>query len=124
MVQAEVSSKAKTVLLVDGAGNVRLAIKWFLESLGYVVEAAHSAEEALALLNPKIHDIVITNNRMSGMSGSEMAHIVKLRSPATPVLMHTGELPEERSCLDGVLQQPTHLLLLKDAIDEILAEKR
>jgi CheY-like chemotaxis protein len=112
---------SKMVLLVDDNDDCRIATKWFLNSFGYAVDSVRSAEEALRLFDPKIHDLVITDNSMAGMSGVEMAHIIKLRSPSTPVLMYTGQAPEDRSCLNLVIQRPTHLLSVKEAVDGLLA---
>jgi len=81
----------KTLLLVDDTDDCRLATKWLLSNLGYEVESVRSAQEALEVFNPKVHDAVVTDNTMPGMTGAEMAHIIKLRSPATPVLMYTGQ---------------------------------
>ena len=114
---------AKSILLVDDGDEIRVTTKWFLTNFGYAVDAVRSAEEALALFNPAIHDLVVTDNSMPGMTGAEMAHIIKLRSPSTPVLMYTGNPPEDQSCLDLVVQRPTHLLTLKDAADKLLAHK-
>ena len=113
--------RAKTVLLVDDRDDSRLTTKWFLTYFGYVVDSARNAEEALGVFDPKIHDAVLTDNSMPGMTGAEMAHIIKLRSPSTPVIMHTGMLPEDRSCLDFVVQKPVHLLEIKEALDKLLA---
>jgi CheY-like chemotaxis protein len=113
--------RVKTVLLVDDGDESRLATKWFLTYFGYVVDSVCSAEEALGVFDPKIHDAVLTDNSMPGMTGVEMAHIIKLRSPSTPVLMHTGLAPEDRSCLDLVMLKPVHLLEIKDALDQLLA---
>ncbi len=67
-----------------------------------------------------IHDLVITDNRMpGGMSGAEMAHVMKLRSPSTPIIMSTSVPPENVACVDLVLRRPAHLLELKDAIEQI-----
>jgi DNA-binding NtrC family response regulator len=98
-------------------------MKWFLGSFGFLVESARNAEEALALFDPKVHDLVITDNSMPGMSGVEMAHIIKLRSAMTPVLMSAGYLPKDTSCVDLVLERPVHLLRLKDAAERLIAEK-
>ena len=98
-------------------------MKWFLSNFGFAVEAARSAEEALAMFDPKTHDMIITDNSMPGMTGVEMAHIIKLRSPSTPVLMCTGRPPEDRSCLDLVIQKPAHMLALKEGVDRLLAQK-
>ena len=111
----------RTVLLVDDDDASRITTKWFLGSFGFVVESSGSAEEALSLFDPKIHDLVLTDNSMLGMSGAEMAHIIKLRSPSTPVLMCSGRPPEDRACLDFVMPKPIHLLTLKEAVDRIMA---
>jgi DNA-binding response OmpR family regulator len=112
------------VLLVDDDDTSRITTKWFLTNFGYAVETARSAEEGLALFNPKTHDAVVTDNSMGGMAGAELAHIVKLRSPSTPVLMYTGKTPEDRRCLDVVIEKPTHLLALKDAVDRLISGRQ
>ena len=114
--------RLKTILLVDDTDESRLVTKWFLSYFGYVVQSVRSAEEALRIFDPKIHDAVLTDNSMEVMSGLEMAHIIKLRSPSTPVIMHTGLPPEDRSCLDLVVQKPAHVLDIKEALDKLLAE--
>ena len=113
----------KTILLVDDGDECRVTTKWFLMNFGYAVDAARAAEEALALFNPAIHDLVVTDNSMPGMTGAEMAHVIKLRAPSTPVLMYSGNPPDDRSCLDLVVQRPTHLLTLRDAVERLLADK-
>ena len=116
--------RVKTILLVDDGDESRVTTKWFLANFGYAVDAARNAEEALALFDPAIHDLVVTDNAMPGMTGAEMAHIIKLRSPSTPVLMYSGHPPDDQSCLNLVIQRPTHLLTLKDAADKLLAGKQ
>ena len=117
-----ISSFPRTILLVDDSDDLRLTTKWFLSNFGFAVESARSAEEALALFDPKTHDVIVTDNSMPGMTGAEMAHIIKLRSPSTPVLMYTGRPPEDRSCLDLVIQKPAHMLALKEGVDRLLAQ--
>jgi CheY-like chemotaxis protein len=110
----------RTILLVDDRDDLRITTKWFLNLFGYAVDSAHHPEEALVVFDPKVHDLVITDNSMPGMTGSELAHVIKLRSPTTPVVMYTGEPPADRSCLDAVLKRPTHLMALKDVVDKLL----
>jgi CheY-like chemotaxis protein len=109
----------KTILLVDDMDASRITAKWFLSSFGYEVVCARTAEEALMLFKPELHQAVVTDNSMPWMSGAEMAHIVKLRSPATPVVMFSHAPPADRSCLDVVIQKPAHLLALKEALDSL-----
>jgi CheY-like chemotaxis protein len=114
----------KTVLIVDDEDPCRITTSWFLANFGYTVIAARNAEEALALFDPEVHDVVLTDNSMPGISGAEMAHIIKLRSPATLVVMYTGLAPTDQSCLDLVIQRPAHLLTLKEALDKLIAARR
>lgn len=109
------------MLLVDDADETRITTKWFLSNFGYTVECARTAEEALSVFDPKLHDLVITDNRMPGMSGVEMAHVVKLRSPLTPVLMYSGQPPDKVECVDLVIRRPAHLVSLKEAVDQLVA---
>jgi DNA-binding NtrC family response regulator len=113
----------KTILLVDDDDGCRLTTKWFLTNFGYVVDSVRSAEEALTMFDAKTHSLVVTDNAMPGMTGVEMAHIIKLRSPSTPVLMYTGQMPGDQSCLDLVIQRPTHLLVLKQGVEKLLASQ-
>jgi len=122
-VENKPSPPVKTILLVDDGDSTRVTTRWFLTNFGYVVDSVRSGEEALAVFNPNIHDVVVTDNSMPGMSGLELAHVIKLRSPATPVLMYTGLPPEDRSCLDLVIQRPTHMLTLKEGVDKVLAAR-
>jgi DNA-binding response OmpR family regulator len=114
--------KPKRILLVDDRDDCRITTKWFLNNFGYAVDSVPNAERALILFDPGVHHVVITDNRMPGMSGSEMAQTLKLRSPATPIIMYTGQPPEDISNLDVVLQRPTHLLALKEAVDKLVGE--
>lgn len=110
----------KTILLVDDQDATRITTKLFLSNFGYVVDSVRSAEEALSLFNPSIHDVIVSDNTMPGMSGAEMAHVIKLRAPLTPVIMFTGLAPQDQSNLDVVIEKPTHLLTLKEAVDRVL----
>lgn len=121
--QADSLQQLKTVLLVDDNIDTRILTKMFLNNFGYEVDSVDSAEEALKLFKPALHNIVLTDNSMPDMTGGEMAHIIKLRSPATPVLMCTGNPPTDCSSIDMVLVKPTHLLAIKDAMDKLLVRE-
>jgi CheY-like chemotaxis protein len=111
----------KTILLVDDADESRAITKLFLGSLGYIVHSQPSAAEALAVFNPSIHDLVVTDNSMPGMTGEELAHVIKMRSPSTPVLMYSGNPPTGASDLDLVVQKPAQMANLKEAIRRLLS---
>jgi DNA-binding NtrC family response regulator len=113
----------KTVLLVHNRDNSRVVLKWFLTNSGYVVDSVCNAEEAITVFDPVIHDmvVVVTDKSITGMTGTEMSHIIKLRSPTTPVVMYTGKPPTDYSCLDLVIERSTHMLVLKAGMDRIFA---
>ena len=99
-------SGLKCVLLVAPEDSTRLAAKWALTDFGYLVDVARSAEEALTIFEPAIHDVVVTADTTPGITGAELAHIVKLRSPRTPVvLLAERAAPPDRACLDAVLEK-------------------
>lgn len=122
--QTGLSPDLISILLVDDEDASRVATKWFLDVFGFEVVSARNVEEALVLFDANVHDLIITDNSMPGMSGAELAHVIKLRSPTTPVIMFSGAPPEDHSCLDRVIVKPAHLLSLKDAAEELLASKR
>jgi CheY-like chemotaxis protein len=119
---SESPTSCKTILLVDDRDDTRVMTRWFLSNFGYIVQAVRNAEEALRVFDPRSHDLVLTDNSMPGMSGLEMSHVLKLRSPSTPILMYCGDPPKPSPAVDLVIQRPTHMLFLKDAIDQLLTE--
>jgi CheY-like chemotaxis protein len=119
-VKSATPQNLKTILLVDDRDDARLTTKWFLSHFGYRIDSVRSAEEALAIFDPTVHGVVVTDNSMPGMTGAEMARVIKLWSPKTPVVMHTGLPPEDTSCVDVLIQRPAHLLTLKEALDQLL----
>jgi len=122
-VEKNLESHSRTILLVDDNVDTRLLTKMFLNNFGYEVDSADSAGEALARFNPEQHRLVLTDNSMPGMTGGEMAHVIKTRSPATPIVMCSGNPPKDTSAIDIVIRKPTYLLAIKDAIDQLLVVK-
>lgn len=83
--------QALTVLAVDDDSLVLFITAAMLEDLGHAVIAAGSGDEALSLLaaNPGI-DLVVTDEVMPGMTGSQLALKVKETHPGLPVILTTG----------------------------------
>jgi PAS domain S-box-containing protein len=80
-----------TVLLVDDEDLIRLSTADMLIEFGYQVVEAASAEEALKLLNRGLRpDIVLTDHLMPGMSGTELARMLRHERPSTKVLIVSG----------------------------------
>jgi len=113
----------RCILLVAQEDATRLTAKWALANVGYIADVARSAEEALNLFNPKLHDVVMTADAIPGVTGPELAHIIKLRSPSTAVVLLAGQAaPEDHSCLDAVLENGARAGGLTTALQGLLAE--
>ena len=112
-----------TLLLVDDNVVCRVVTQRYLERAGYTVEVAVSVEAALAAFDPRLHDLVVTDNDMPGMSGTELAHILKHRSRCTPIVMLTAAPPADRSCIDAVVDKSEHLRTLAVAIEAFRQEQ-
>lgn len=79
------------ILIVDDEEDLCEILGFNLESEGFAVETAHSAEEALKLLNDE-HDLILLDVMMEGMSGFKMAEKVrKERSLKTPIIFLTAK---------------------------------
>ena len=114
----------KFVLLVVPEGAARHAAKWTLTDFGYLVDVTASAEEALTLFDPTLHDVVVTADTLSGITGVELAHIIKLRSARTPVVLLAGRAaPRDRSCLDAVVAKGARALGLTSVLQKLLVEE-
>ena len=53
------TTQLRTILLVDDRDDCRITTKWFLTNFGYSVDAARSAEEALEVFDPRLHNVVV-----------------------------------------------------------------
>jgi len=65
-------NKEYRILVVDDEPDLREILQCNLESAGYTVDTAASAEEALALLSPQ-HALILLDVMLGGMSGFRMA---------------------------------------------------
>jgi PAS domain S-box-containing protein len=80
-----------TVLLVDDDVDVADAVKAVLAERGYRVDVATGADEALAAIERRSVDLVLSDVTMpGGLSGVELAQAIRARRPGMPVVLITG----------------------------------
>jgi CheY-like chemotaxis protein len=109
-----------TVLVVDDEPDARYLLRVTLESAGYgVVEATHG-EAALELARRSAPQLVITDQMMPVMSGSEL--IERLRAEgntkAIPIVVISGTRSAQPGA-DAVLEKPfdpAELIVLVDRL--------
>gem|GEM_PF-323942 len=81
----------ETILLVEDNPGVRDYAKGVLQSLGYRVIEAVSAEEALDLIGDDAEiDLMFTDVVLPGATGRDLAEAMRLKYPSLPVLYTTG----------------------------------
>ena len=84
-------SEQHKILVVDDEADLREILQFNLESEGYIVDTAESAEQALRILTPE-HELILLDVMMDGMSGFKMAE--KLRKDLhneTPIIFLTAK---------------------------------
>ncbi|MGM3386274.1 response regulator [Stutzerimonas stutzeri] len=116
------SVPALTVLAVDDDPLVLANTTALLEDLGHRVTAVNSGEAALERLRqPRAFDLLITDQMMPGMTGTQLARIVQAERPTLPILLVSGfaELTEEGRRLH-TLAKPFTQQTLTVAIGETL----
>lgn len=80
-----------TALLVDDERFVRASTADMLADLGYEVVECANAEEALEAIDGGLSfDLLVTDHLMPGMSGVDLARVVRSRTPDAPVLIISG----------------------------------
>jgi putative two-component system response regulator len=78
------------ILVIDDEDVIRMLVVEILESAGYEVTSAESAEVALALLEDADFDLVVSDVIMPGLSGLELLEAVRARRASLPVVLVTG----------------------------------
>jgi CheY-like chemotaxis protein len=80
------------ILLVDDEPDLLEAWSFALEHVGYEVERANGAQEALLAMQRRLPDLVITDLMMPGMSGEELSRALRANPHwmHIPIVLHTS----------------------------------
>lgn len=82
------------ILVVDDEEDICEILQFNLKSEGYAVDVAYSAEEALQVLTPE-HHLILLDVMMENMSGYQMADILRNeRHNNTPIIFLTAKNTE------------------------------
>lgn len=79
-----------TILFIDDEPSVIAGLMRMLRGEPWRILAAHSGREALAILDRETVDVVISDEAMPGMSGSELLSEVRRRFPETIRVVLSG----------------------------------
>src|SRR5512143_888830 len=78
------------ILVVDDSPQISKALSDLLTASGYQVRTAPSGERALQILESATFDLIITDLKMTGMTGIDLARQVLQKVPGLPVVILTG----------------------------------
>ncbi len=78
------------ILIVDDSPQISKVLSDLLGTSGYSVRTAPSAERALQIMESSAFDLVLTDLKMTGMTGIDLAQKVMERMPGVPVVIITG----------------------------------
>jgi two-component system response regulator AtoC len=79
-----------TVLIVDDERTLARAVKAYLLESGYEAEVAPDGEQALGMLESLRPDVVFSDMRLPGMSGTELLRRIREFDPSIPVIIMTA----------------------------------
>lgn len=111
---------SQKILVVDDEPDLREILQCNLESAGYEVDTAESAEEALHILSPE-HNLILLDVMLGGMSGYRMAN--KLRNELklkTPIIFLTAK-DTENDLLTGFSAGADDYISKPFSLHEVLA---
>jgi DNA-binding response OmpR family regulator len=126
--QEEQRGVGERILLVDDENDIRRTLSRLLSESGYAVETASNGADAVALIARQRPDLLLLDYAMPGMTGLDVAKIVRQTHPRLPILFMSGFA--DTKMLE--IEMPTSLLLRKpfgndelhEAIRRTLSEVR
>lgn len=115
---------ASTILVVEDDNIVRMLIVDVLEELEYTVLEAADAAEALSVVEDGTHvDLMMTDQGLPDMKGTELATRVRAIRPQLPVLFASG-YSENIDVPEGMysIGKPFSIDDLRDKVKSILGQ--
>lgn len=111
--------RERTILLVDDEENILSSLKRLLRRDGYRILTASGGEAGLELLTGNAVDVIVSDQRMPGMTGVEFLRRVKMRYPDTVRMVLSG-YTEFQSITDAINEGAIYKFLTKPWEDEQL----
>jgi len=87
---AELSSRLPALLVVDDEERILSALQRTLRREGYEVVTSESAQTALAILEERSVDMILSDQKMPGMSGLQFLAEAAKRCPGARRMLITG----------------------------------
>jgi len=113
----------KAILFVDDHEVLARLSCEILEMQGYRAVCAYNAADALEKFQKEKFDILVTDFRMEGMNGLELAKQIHQKDPSVPVIIVTGYGPiDGGKDVNACLQKEELFPALLEKIKQYLGE--
>ena len=114
------------ILVIEDEPRIRDIFAEFVELLGHEAEMAVDGRDGLARFDPLVHKIVVTDFLMPGLTGLEIAAVIRARSGTTPIVLISGsaEEPDERRAAEAglrFLRKPVSFAQFKAMLEALVA---
>src|SRR3954468_8481085 len=86
----QVSSSIGTVLIIDDESAIRESLETLLETEGYAVQSASSAEEGLARLAEREYDLLLLDLALPDRNGLDLLRDLRIQNPQLSIIMITA----------------------------------
>src|SRR5215467_14556592 len=117
-------TQMKAILFVDDHEVLARLSCEILEMQGYRAVSAYNAADALQKFEQENFDILVTDFRMEGMNGVELARRIRAKRPDVPVIIVTGYGPVDGGKdVNACLQKEELFPALLDKIKLFLGER-
>jgi DNA-binding NtrC family response regulator len=126
----EAEAGAPVVLIVDDEVRILTAMCRTLRREGYEILTAEGPDEALAIVDEREIDLILSDQRMPGMRGTELLEEVGRRRPTAVRILITGWTEEVGADqladlgVQGPLSKPWDDAELKETLRKALAAVR
>ncbi|MDP8984025.1 MAG: response regulator [Pseudomonadota bacterium] len=117
------ANRTATILVVDDDPLIAMSTVDMLEDLGHVVIEANSGKRALEIIEGgRDIDLMLTDQAMPGMTGIQLAELVRAKRPNLPVLLASGytDLPASKLANLPRLSKPYLQAQLQAEIEKLL----
>lgn len=127
---SKLMSEKYTVLIIDDDQMIRSLAQKILARAGFETVLASTSAEAMVAIEgrPGLCDLVIADYTLDGLSGLELAEVIRLQTPALPVIISSGEqieiddIPTELQPNMHILQKPYRSQALVDMVESAIAD--
>jgi PAS domain S-box-containing protein len=120
------NEEKKRVLVIDDEDVIREFMQEMLAAADFEADVAATGPEGIELFERNTYHLVFSDLGLPGMSGWEVARILKQKKPDVPLILLSGwgiqldDVRVKQSGVDLVLSKPCQIKEILGAVDEVL----